>query len=137
MKTKFHIPHSTFQPGFLIIEVLIALAIFLVTLTIFGLAVSTIPLTKTARNQNLAYHIAAKKLEELRDTPYASLPVNGTSSFSDTGFGSLPSPTGQLVIANYGSGPVKLITVTVTWQESGTARTAILETLMSNPGLNQ
>ncbi len=123
--------------GFLLIEVVVALAVFILTLTIFGVAVSTAPLTKTARNQNLAYHIASKKIEVLRHTPYASLPANGTSSFSDTGFTDLPGATGQLTIAQYGANQIKRVTVTVSWQEAGTARSVVIETLMALAGLNQ
>ena len=139
-KKKFHLPVSRlWSPvsGFLIIEVVVALALFLVTLTVFGVAVSTIPLTKTASDQNLAYHIAAKKIETLRHTAYASLPAVGTSSFTDSGFSNLNSATGQVVVATYGSASAKKITVTVSWQDAGKARSVVIETLMSNAGLNQ
>ena len=138
MKTKFHIPHSlprrpagTFRSGFLLIEVIIALALFIATLTIFGVVLSTLPLTKTARNQNLAYHIAAKKIEELRNTPFVSLPSSG--SFVDAGFASLESPSGQLTVADYGSNQIKRVTVLVSWQEGGLARSVTMETLMARP----
>jgi len=137
---KFQISNFKFQKfhsGFQLIEVAIALVLFIMTLTIFGVAVSTAPLTKTARHQNVAYHIAAKKIEDLRHTLYASLPADGTSTFSDGGLADLPDGEGFVTMAAYGANQVRRATVIVTWQEAGTARSVVLETLINNSGLNQ
>lgn len=122
--------------GFAFIEVIIALALVLVTLTIFGVAVSTLPLTKTSRNQNIAYHVAAKKMEELRNTSFTALPVGGP--FTDAGLNNLTSATANLSITDYqGSTLIKKATVIVNWLEEGVIRNVILETLMSEDGLNR
>ncbi|MDP3741451.1 MAG: prepilin-type N-terminal cleavage/methylation domain-containing protein [bacterium] len=122
--------------GFSLIEVVIALAIVLIAVSIFAVAINTVPLTKHARNQNLAYHLAAKKVEELRNTPFDSLPASG--SFNDAGFTDLPQASGNLAVANYsGSAQIKRLTVTVSWSESGSSQSLVLETLMSDRGLNQ
>lgn len=122
--------------GFSLIEVIIALAIVLTTLTVFGVALSSVPLTKNARSQNLAYHIGAKKVEELRNTPFDSLPAGG--AFTDPGFSDLEGASGIFTIANYsGSSSIKQIVVTVFWTDSGKTRSVVLETLMSDKGLNQ
>jgi type II secretory pathway pseudopilin PulG len=121
--------------GYSLIEVIIALALVVVTITIFGVAVSSTPLTKTARNQNLAYHIASKKIEELRDTAFDSLPASG--AFADSGLAALASPTANLTVADYeGSSEIKKITVVISWDEAGSTRNVTLETLISNTGLN-
>lgn len=122
--------------GFSLIEVIIGLALVLVTLTIFGVALSTLPLTKTARNQNIAYHIAAKKIEELRDTTFVSLPSSGP--FTDPGLADLPGSTADLTITDYeGSNKIKRAAVVVNWEETGQARSVLLETLISENGLNR
>lgn len=122
--------------GFSLIEVIIALAVVLVTMIAFGVVVNTIPLTRTARNQNVAYHIAAKKVEELRHTAFASLPSSGT--FTDAGLQNLASSTAALTIANYQSSAIiKQADVTVTWYENNKARNVSLTTLISQGGLNQ
>ena len=122
--------------GFSIIEVAIALLLLLVTITIFGVALSTLPLTKTARNQNIAYHIAAKKIEELRNTSFASLPPG--SSFTDPGLANLASSTASYTITDYqGSADIKQATVIVNWDEQGKQRSTSLETLISKGGLNK
>lgn len=122
--------------GFSLIEVIIGLGLLLVTLIIFAVAISTVPLTRTARNQNLAYHLAAKKMEELRNTPYASLPAGG--SFTDPGLLSLPMPSASLAVSSYqGSADIKTVTVTVAWNEAGAGRNVELWTLMSKTGLSK
>lgn len=122
--------------GFSLIEAIIGLAIIILTITIFGGVLNTLPLTKHARNQNLAYHLAAKKIEELRNTPFSSLPPGG--SFTDPGFSDLASGSGSLTVANYsGSGSIKQLTVTISWSEGASSKNLTLETLMSDKGLNQ
>ncbi len=122
--------------AFSLIEVIIALAIVLATLTVFGAALSSLPLTKNARNQNLAYHIAAKKVEELRNTPFDQLPASG--SFTDPGFSDLNGASGTQTVSNYaGSSSIKLLAVTVFWQDQTVTRSVTLETLVSDKGLNQ
>lgn len=124
------------RSGFSIIEVAIALLFIIVTVTIFGVAVSTVPLTKTARNQNIAYHVAAKKIEEFRNTPFVSLPPSG--SFTDPGLANLASSTASYTIASYqGSADIKQVTVIVNWDEQGMQRSTSLETLISKGGLNK
>ncbi|MDP3994171.1 MAG: hypothetical protein Q8P75_04300 [bacterium] len=122
--------------GFTIIETTIALLLVMVTITIFGVALSSLPLTRTARNQNIAYHIAVKKMEELRDTQFASLPANST--FADPGLANLSNPSADFTIEDYaGSSQIKTATVTVQWQEESHTREVVLETLMSDHGLNR
>lgn len=124
------------RKGFSLIEVIIALAMTVLTVTIFGAVLNSLPLTKHARNQNLAYHMAAKKVEELRNIDFASLPAS--SSFTDPGFADLPGASGSFTIVNYGgSSSIKRLIVTVSWAESGVTKSVILETLMSDKGLNQ
>ena len=122
--------------GFTIIETAIALLLVVVTVTIFGVALSTLPLTKTARNQNIAYHVAAKKIEEFRNTPFNSLPPGG--AFTDFGLANLASSTASYTITDYqGSADIKQVTVIVSWDEQGKQRSTSLETLISKGGLNK
>ncbi len=122
--------------GFSLIEIIISLGLILITITIFGVAVNTLPLTKNTRNQNVAYHIAAKKIEELRNTQFASLPASG--AFTDPGLLELASSSADLVVADYeASNLIKKVTVTVKWSEQANLRTFVLETLMSSNGLNK
>lgn len=122
--------------GFTLIETIISLGLVVIVTIIFISALSTLPLTKNTRNENIAYHVAAKKLEELRNTPFASLPVSGT--FVDAGLVALASSTAQFSITNYqSSNQIKQVVVTVSWLEQLTTKSAVLETLISQYGLNQ
>lgn len=122
--------------GFSLIEVIIALAVLLLAVSVFGVALSTTPLTKTSKNQNLAYHIAAKKIEDLRNTQFATLPASGP--FSDPALSNLPLAAANLLISDYsGSSQIKQAAVTVNWNEGGTPRFVTLETLISQGGLNR
>ncbi len=123
--------------GFTLIEVIVALALLTATLVIFGSALSAIPLTKAARNQNVAYHVAAKKLEELRNTPFANLPSSG--SFADPALNNLSNASGQITIADYEeSTEIKQVTVTIWWSDPvGPTKSMSVETLMARNGLNK
>jgi Tfp pilus assembly protein PilV len=122
--------------GFTLVEVIIALAFLLVTMTIFGLVISSLPLIKTARNQNLAYHLAAKKIEELRNTSYASLPASG--SYNDAALAELPSGSANLTVASYqSSAKIKDAVVTISWSDASGSHSVSLETLIGSIGLGK
>ena len=135
LKKRIEIPVKS-GAGFTIIETAIALLLVIVTITIFGVALSSLPLTRTARNQNIAYHIAAKKIEEFRNTQFASLPPN--SSFADPGLANLNNASANFTLEDYGgSSQIKIATVRVQWQEESRTRDVVLETLISDRGLNR
>lgn len=118
------------------VEVMISLAIVLLTLVVFGVAVNTVSLMRLSRDQNVAYHIAAKKVEELRHTSFASLPASG--ALSDSGLSNLASSTIALSMQNYqSSAEIKQATVTVSWVQGGGDRNVSLTTLIYDGGLNQ
>lgn len=127
--------NKEFLTGFTLIEVIIAMAVVVAAMVVFGVAVSSLPLTKNSRNQNIAYHAAAKKIEELRKTPFASLPASG--GFSDPALANLASSTASLTVSDYsGSSQIKQITVIVNWNQDGASRNLRLDTLIGSNGLN-
>ncbi|MDZ4243602.1 MAG: hypothetical protein U1C57_00675, partial [Candidatus Doudnabacteria bacterium] len=66
----------------------------------------------------------------------ASLPANST--FPDPGLANLSNPSADFTIEDYaGSSQIKTATVTVQWQEESHTREVVLETLMSDHGLNR
>ncbi len=123
--------------GFSLIELAVALGLIVLTVFIFSVAVSSLPLTKSARNRNIAYHAAAQKIEELRNTAFASLPATG--SFIYPIFSELASSTGQLTMSSYsGYDPnlIKQAVVEIIWYENNAWQSVRLETLISSTGLN-
>lgn len=122
--------------GYSLIELIIGLGLTLVALILFAVVLSTIPLTRNARNQNLAYHIAAKRVEELRRTPFDSLPTSGP--FVDSGLLDLASSSASLTVSDYeGDSQIKQVTATVSWYEHKGQKSVVVETLIYELGLSQ
>ena len=126
------------QHGFTLIELVVALGIILLTVFVFGIAVSSLPLTRSASNRNIAYHAAGQKIEEMRNTPFAFLPSSGTFTYAI--LSELASSTAQLTMSSYSGydiNSIKQAVVNITWYENGTWQSVQLNTLISSTGLNQ
>lgn len=122
------------QSGLSLIEVIISMGILLALFALYVAALNTLTATKHLRFENLAYHVANKKMEELRGTAFASLPSSGT--ISDAQLAEIPSGTGSFTIANYaGYSGMKEMTVTVTWTER-VAKSVVIKTLVGTGGIN-
>ncbi|MBI4363660.1 MAG: prepilin-type N-terminal cleavage/methylation domain-containing protein [Candidatus Doudnabacteria bacterium] len=130
--STFHIPHS--QKGMSLIEVIVSMFMLAVLLTLYAGALNTVAQTKKLKYENLAYHAASKKMEELRATTFASLPPSGT--ISDPMLSQIPSGSGSFTVFDYGpySG-IKEIIVTVSWND-GKAKSVVLKTLAGSGGIN-
>lgn len=116
-------------------EVIISMAALIALFALYTAALNTMTATKKLRYQNVAYHVANKKMEELRGTSFASLP--GSGSISDTMLGQIPTGSGSFAVADYaGFTGLKEITVTVTWTEGGLAKQVQLKTLAGAGGIN-
>lgn len=122
-----------FSPGLSTVEVIFSIFLIAVTLVVYAASLNLVPLAKTAKYQNTAYHLALKHLEILRNTDYSSLPATGP--LSDTDFSLLPSGAGTLTVTDAATN-LKHATVTITWSESGTTRSVTLDTYIYQSGLN-
>lgn len=116
------------------IEVLIVFFLIASFLVLYAAAMNTLYLTKKLRNENYAYHIANKKMEELRELTIAALPPSGT--IDDTMLANLPSGSGSFTVVNHGvfTG-LKELTVTVSWND-GSPRQIQLVTVAGTGGIN-
>jgi prepilin-type N-terminal cleavage/methylation domain-containing protein len=122
------------QSGMTLIEVLVSLAMIGALLVLYAAAFNVSILTRNMRNENIAYHIATKKIEELRATPYASLPAS--ASFADSQLSQLSNGSANFTISNYSSYTgVKEAVVTVAWTD-GRSRTVSMRTLIGTGGIN-
>jgi len=122
------------QSGFTLIEGVVSLFMIAVMLVLYSAALNTLTLTRKLRYENVAYHIANKQMETLRNTVFASLPTSGT--ISDALLSQIPSGAGDFTTSDYGSfSNVKEIVVTVTWND-GLAREVVLQTLAGSGGIN-
>ena len=117
------------QTGFSLIELMIVLVLITAAIAIFIRFTDTFSRIGRARNQIKSYHLAAKKLEELRNTPFVNLPVSG--SFTENG------SQGQLTLTDYQEKTdIKQVTVEVFYQDHSIQRRIQLDSLISKYGLN-
>jgi prepilin-type N-terminal cleavage/methylation domain-containing protein len=121
------------QQGFTIIELLLSLALVAAMVVLYQVALNTLKLNEIVRDKEIALRIAQNKMEELRNTPYNSLPASST--FSDTLLSSLASSSGSITVSNY-SDTVKQVSVIVQWHRPGTQSNSsiTLTTLMKQNG---
>jgi len=122
------------QSGFSLIEVAISFFILMVMVVLYGSALNLVGMSKKLRNENYAYHIAGKQMENLRAIVYESLPPSG--SIVDPLLAELPSGAGSYTVIDYpGYAGLKEITVTVTWND-GVAKEIEVKTLAGTGGIN-
>jgi prepilin-type N-terminal cleavage/methylation domain-containing protein len=122
------------QSGMTLIEVLVSMAMLGALVVLYAAVFNISVFTKGMKKENIAYHIASKKMEELRNTPYGSLPTSAT--FSDTQLSQLPASSASFTINNYGSySGLKEIVVAVNWND-GKARNISVKTLVGTGGIN-
>lgn len=117
-----------------LIEVLVSLFIVGALIVLYAAAFNVTIMSRFMRSENLAYHIASKRMEELRNTDYAALPVTGT--FSDPALASLQSGAGAYTRSDYSSyAGMQELVVTVTWFD-GRSRSVSIRTLVGTGGIN-
>lgn len=120
--------------GTALIEIVVTIGFIVIALFGYFAALRTVFLTRVIKRQSLAQQVAIKKMEELKVTPFASLPVSGP--FTDPALVALPEAQGFLTLADYdGNAALKEATVIVTWQEGGDLKKAELKTLITPGGI--
>lgn len=124
------------QKGFGIIEVVVTLFLIGVTLLMFAIVSNSVVLNKYNKYKEVALRIAEHELQELRTTPYASLPSSG--SLSNTQLSSIPQGTATLTITEIETG-LSEADVVVSWQNpSGTGTQQVsLSTYLWQTGLGK
>jgi hypothetical protein len=109
-------------------------SLFIVSLTVAfaTLVVGAIKTTRDATYENVAFHIADSKLDELRALGYSSLPAEG--SFSDPALATLPQGQASTSLSVWNAETTKAA-AGVSWRASdGTTRVVSLTTLITKTG---
>jgi len=125
------------QAGMSLIEVIVSVFVMAAMVVLYIAALNVNAMTRRMRHENLAYHIASKKMEEIRNTPYGSLPASG--SFIDPLMSELPHSAGTITVAVANPGvDIADVTVEVTWNNNapGGGRSYRLQTIVSPEGIN-
>jgi prepilin-type N-terminal cleavage/methylation domain-containing protein len=121
------------QSGMTMIELLVSLGMVGMLLVLFAASFNIVVLTKKVRNENIAYHVANKRMETLRSVPFASLPTS--AGFFDSSLNDVPNSSASYVIQDYPSfSGVKEMIVTVQWND-GRARSVVLRSVTSASGI--
>jgi len=127
-------------PAFTLIEVLLSMFFMIAMVTILLSSSGTLLQTRTSNLQTTATKIATRKIENLRNTAFTSLPI-GTNSFADSDLSQLPQGTATSTITDYSIQPdppdpnIKNVLITISYTENGAPREVKLETLIYKNGL--
>jgi prepilin-type N-terminal cleavage/methylation domain-containing protein len=114
------------ENGFTLLEVLIAIIVFTVGIIIIIMAfTSGLFASSDVENVDLALNIAQAKMEEVKNTPFASLADSGPAPDPDF------SNFNISVNINEGQNPMQ-VDVTVSWNTKGGQSDITLTTLVAN-----
>jgi len=127
--------------GISTIEMLIVIAIVGFLVILIAAIPNSIRLISRARHQSLVREIINKELETKRSVGYINL-ANGTQTIGDQRLSTLPGGVGETLIEDCDelicteTEDVKKITVSVSWNEAGSAKQETVVTFISEGGLN-
>ncbi|MBI3945029.1 MAG: prepilin-type N-terminal cleavage/methylation domain-containing protein [Armatimonadetes bacterium] len=144
------------EDGFSLLEVMMAMVILLIALLgIFGLLNSGVLMNQDTMSTSQAADFAHKRLETVRNTPFAGVGTKGSAIGLATGLasddGRADADLTNLGLANatwdrqvvvvpnptyYSGSAVKRVTVTVDWGPANARRQMRLITYVSRTGLN-
>ncbi len=128
--------HNHNQDGISLIEVIISMFMVVVLFVLYMAALNMVATLKKVANEDIAYHIANKQMEALREIPFATL-QGTTGTISDPQLSKLPSASGTYAASKYApmSGMVEIV-VTVNWTDAAGGKQVVLQTLAGNGGIN-
>lgn len=130
------------EKGFSLIESLLVVAIIGSVVFLIANIPNALMLIGKSRHVSLAREIAVKQVEDKRTINYGNL-VNDNSPISDTRLNLLPQGSGTVevtdcdpAICTQGEN-IKVVTVTVNWQDNAKLQTVSLTTMIGEGGINQ
>lgn len=135
------IANSLNNKGVSIIELILVTAVIGMLILLVSNAPTAFNMIGNSSRESKVREVIQKRIEDLRAGSYANL-SNGTTQISDPRISTLPQGTSQVVINDC---PItictngelaKLVEITVSWTESGKAKTVKTSTLVSQGGLN-
>ena len=118
-------PHLFLEKGFTLLEILLAILLLAIGVVVLSQAWSVGLLASTdVENVDLASNIAQAKMEEIKNTSFASLASSGPTA--DAQFSNF-----NTTVAVTGTDP-KQVVVTVAWNAKGGSTNVALTTLVAN-----
>ena len=119
--------------GLTTIEAIFAILIVVVGLVVYASSLNLVRSIKSTRYQDIAYHIASKQMEILRNTDFSSLPASAATT--DPRLQLLPSGSGYLTVTDINS-DLKHVNASVSWLELGNTKSVNMDTYIYLNGLN-
>lgn len=120
--------------GFTLVEILISVVLIIAIISILFASSGTFISSRSVTLQSIATKIAAREMENLRKTDFASLPQSG--QFSDPDLTKLPGGTATRTVSDYQSNPqIKQVQVEVNWQLNNAPKSLKLESLIYQYGI--
>lgn len=122
------------QTGHTIVEVVIAMFVFIVMLFLYASASNSTRLNRQVKNQDLALRIAESSMEDLKNTPFNSLPSSGSLNHSNLSL--LMNSSLNLTMTSINPS-LKQAEVVISWKDesAGSVRSINLTSLLSDKGI--
>lgn len=126
--------------GFTLVEVALSMFLIMALVTILFATAGVYKHSRRSNLETVAAKIASRDIENIRKSPYTSLP--GAGNFSDPDLAKLPASIANRAYSNYPPGcspscsaDITLATITINWTDQGVAKNLKLETVVSKNGL--
>ena len=121
------------KKGLSLIEIIISVALMSLILLMITPVLFLEKTNKSIGYLVLANQIASRKMEELKQLPFANLPANGTTTISDPDILNLPNGEGFIFTEDYEStSSLKHITVLINWKSGESTSSYKLDALFYN-----
>lgn len=123
--------------GFTIIEILISLAVFAITIPAITISINNlIVLNNRSRDLALVNIIASNKAEQVRSAGYNSL-NDGSVDFSNELSSEIASPKSATYTVSHPSTGVAEVLITISYKDYNQTRTQTYKTIVSELGVGQ
>lgn len=130
------------EKGFSLIEALLVVVIIGSVVFLIANIPNALGLIGKSKHLSLAREIVVKQIEDKRTISYNNL-VNDNSPISDSRINLLPQGSGtveiedcDLAVCTNGE-RIKVVTVTIAWQDNNQPQSVTLETMIGEGGINQ
>lgn len=130
------------EKGVSLIESLLVVVVVGTVVFLLANLPNALSLVGKSRHLSIAREIASKQIEDKRNISYVNL-VNDSSPISDSRIGLLPQGQGTIAVEDCSpticaSGEhIKLVTVTVKWQDNNKPQIITFKTMVGEGGINQ
>lgn len=127
------------QQGFTIIEVVVVIAVFAISMSTLVMLMSSIQVAqRNAYYMSIATHAARAEVERLRSSGYSSIQAGNTYPFSQVPGALPPGSTGSIVVSTPANAPTsKQVDATVTYSIGTLSKQVTISAYVDPPKVSQ